>query len=94
MGLVVSVRGEPHFSKCVIQAFLVVTDVEFQPILIRFLQVDVDLDPIKEDSLRHYNFDTTHELNHLHKPLSSVWPVQPPIDHLHVYVRPCPSVGR
>jgi len=79
------------FSKCVIQAFHVVTDVDFQPILIRLLQVDVDFNTIDEDSLRHYNFDTTHKLNCHHQPLSSVWPVQPPISHLHVYVQS--SVG-
>ena len=36
-------------------------------------------------------FHTTHKLNHHHQPLSSVWPVQPPISHLHVYMQS--SVG-
>ena len=80
-----------RFSKCVVQAFCVVADVDFHPILIRSLQVDVDLDPVDGGSLRHYSFDTTHKLNHHHQPLSSVWPVQPPTSHLHVYVQS--SVG-
>ena len=84
---------DSRFSKCVVQAFRVVTDVDFQAIPIRFLQVDIDLDPVDGDSLRHYSFDTTHKLNRHHQPLSLVWPVQPPIGHLHVYVQPLSSAG-
>lgn len=88
MGFLVVLKGDSCFSKCVVQAFRVITDVDLQPILIHFVQVDVDLDSVDQGSLRHHDFDTTHELDHRpDQPLSSVWPVQPPINHIHVYVQ-------
>ena len=61
-----------------------VADIYSPPILPRFSQVDVDLD-IHGESLCDYNFDAAHELTGHELPL---WPLQPPINHLHVYVRP------
>ena len=91
-------RMKLGFSKCVIYVVHVVTDVDFQPIRIQLLQVDVDINTIEEGSLHRHEFDTTQEMgdHRLSQQVTTVWADQPPLSHLHVYMQlrsPCVQVG-
>lgn len=68
-----------------------VADIDSPSILPRFSQVNVDLD-VHGKSLHDYEFDTAHEFID-HEQLSAIWPLQPPVSHLYVYMRPSSGVS-
>jgi len=82
----VSMLATSRCLRCTVREHHVVADIYSPPILPRFSQVDVDLD-FHGESLCDYNFDAAHGLTG-HELPSAIWPLQPSINHLHVYVRP------